>query len=517
MTIAQLLRWSLRRHAARVAVRFNGGSLTYSELDERSRRLAGHLQSRGLLRGDRVATLLLNCPAHVDVQLATARAGLVTVPIGAYFDPAPAEVAFQLNLVGASALIYSAQLEPLIAALRSQAPSVHTWLRSDGVGETYEAALAGSDRDFADIDTAAVDNYCIRFTGGTTGRPKAVLHTHAGYAAMVVNQLLALDVRATDVMAMVHPLSHACGQLLYPYLVKGATTVIEERFQAERLLRSISLEGVTSVFLVPTAVASLLEATPNDGSRRHRLRTVFYGGAPMSPALLRRGLAKFGRVFVQVYGQSESPQAVVVLEKADHRLSGPAAVTRRLAAAGRPVAGVEILVADEAGREVEAGNVGEICIRGPQLMAGYWGDEAATKARIRHGWLLTGDMAWRDHEGYLFLVDRKDDMIVSGGMNVYPREVEDRLSEHPAVAEVAVVGVPDERWGEAVRAVVVLRNGANADERDLLDHCRPRMARYKVPKSIVFEPGPLPKSAVGKLLRREIRAPYWRDSVRQVN
>jgi acyl-CoA synthetase (AMP-forming)/AMP-acid ligase II len=461
----------------------------------------------------------MNGIAHVDVQLATARCGLVTVPLGAYFDPSAAEVASLLNLVGASALIYSRELEDTVAAIRDRCRTVGTWLRSDGSADAYEQVIQGApeSEEVVDVPPSPQANYCIRFTGGTTGRPRAVLHTHAGYGAMVVNQLLALDVRQHDVMALVHPLSHACGQLMYPYLVRGARVVITERFQATGVLEAIERHRVTSIFLVPTAVDALIGATVTDRTRRRSLRTVFYGGAPMSPALLRRGLATFGRVFVQVYGQSETPQAVVVLEKSDHRLSGGPTAVRRLASAGRPIPTVGMALVDGAGAEVAAGEVGEILLRGPQVMAGYWNDAAATAEKMRDGWIRTGDMAWRDEEGYIFLVDRKDDVIVTGGMNVYPREVEDCLLEHPALAEAAVIGVPDARWGEAVWAVVFVRDGRTVEVDELRQHCRRRLARYKVPKSIVFADDPLPKSPVGKLLRREVRAPYWVGTPRAVN
>jgi acyl-CoA synthetase (AMP-forming)/AMP-acid ligase II len=340
----------------------------------------------------------------------------------------------------------------------------------------------------------------LRYTSGTTGRPKAAVLTHGCVLASLRKLLAELhDLGTADTVAHVAPLTHASEALLAPAFWRGARSLLCREFEPGAFRELIRRERVTTLFLVPTMIASLIEA-PGASDAFASLRTVVYGAAPIPDDVLVRALATLGPVLLQIYGLSECPFPITTLRKEDHL--EPA----RRGSCGLTTALNEVQVLDVEGCPLPSGEVGTIAVRGPQLMREYWRDPEATSAVLVDGWLRTGDLGRIDDAGFLTLVDRSDDVIISGGFNVYPREVEVVLEAHPAVAEAAVVGIPHPRWGRSVAAWVVCKPSASAREQELIDFCRARLAGYKKPLQVTFVDA-LPKSSTGKLLRRELRAP----------
>jgi acyl-CoA synthetase (AMP-forming)/AMP-acid ligase II len=299
-------------------------------------------------------------------------------------------------------------------------------------------------------------------------------------------------------------------------LAMGGALVVKTGFDPGEVLRSIGTDGVTIALLVPAMILALLNTPGVGDADMGRLRTMVYGASPIPVEVLRRAIETFRCGFIQGYGQTEATAVLTVLAAVDHVLDGPAEKVRRLQSCGREVYGCEVRVVDENDADVRPGEIGEVIARGGQLMAGYWKMPEATAATLRDGWLRTGDLATVDEERYIFIMDRLKDMIVSGGENVYPREIEEVLFAHPAVADAACIGVPSERWGEEVKAIVVLKPDAPATETDLIAFCEGRLAGFKRPRSVEFRSA-LPKNPSGKVLKRELREPYWRDKTRRVN
>jgi long-chain acyl-CoA synthetase len=300
--------------------------------------------------------------------------------------------------------------------------------------------------------------------------------------------------------------------------LNGGAHAILPKFDLKNLMEVIERDRVTSTVLVPTMINFLINHPDIGKHDLSSLRRITYGAAPMPLELLKRAMKVFPEVeFFQGYGQSESSPLLTTLMPEDHVIEGPERITRRLASCGRPVIGVEVEVVDENGGAVKPGEVGEVVARGPNVMMGYWKRPEETATTLLRGWLHTGDMATIDEDGYIYLVDRKKDMIITGGENVYSTEVENVIYQHPAAREAAVIGVPDDKWGEAIKAIVTLKVGASLTESELIGFCASRLADYKVPKSVEIRDGELPKSATGKILKKELREPYWQGHNRRIN
>jgi acyl-CoA synthetase (AMP-forming)/AMP-acid ligase II len=326
-----------------------------------------------------------------------------------------------------------------------------------------------------------------------------------------------MHAQRNDVLMLCGPITHASGMFIQPMLYQGVTVLLMERFQPAEILEAIEKHRVTMCFFVPAMINALL-AEPGIRTRDlSSLRLVSYGAAPMSPSRIREAWAAFGPVLAQGYGAGETTGGVIALGIDDHALAIEGGRPELLSACGRPACESDVQVLDAQGRAVEGDEIGEICVRGPDVFAGFWrAPEPTREALGEDGWLHTGDLARVDREGYIHIVDRKKEMLVSGGFNVYPTEVEAVLAQHDAVYEVCVIGVPDDHWGEAVKAIVVLREGACAEAGELMDFCRGRLADFKRPRSVDFADH-LPKNANGKLSRKDVREPYWRGRDRRVN
>jgi fatty-acyl-CoA synthase len=485
LTLGRWLADRARTTPQRVAIRFLGQDLTYAELDSRATRLAAGLAARGLRRGDRLATLTTTSPDHVATFFACARLGVALQPIS--WRLASAEVAYQLEDAEPSLLLASDDYAEL-------ARKAGTKVEIARIGDpTLEAD--GEVEDVARDD----DPLLLVYTSGTTGKPKGALLSHANCFWTNLSFDRTTSLRDGDVVLQVLPQFHVGGWNVQPLLAwwKGATVVLEPAFDAARALDLIAEHGVTTMMGVPATYLFLAHEPGFAVADLSSLRLAVVGGAPMPEALLETWIAR-GIEIVQGYGLTEAAPNVLCLP--------PEEATRKLGFAGKPYPHVDVALRDaDTGALVEGTGTGELVVRGPNVFAGYWRNAEATEAAFADGWLLTGDVAERDAEGFYRIAGRIKDMVISGGENVYPAEIEDVLHAHPAVLEAAVVGVPDERWGEACAAFVVLREGSNVGTEELQRLCRDQLARFKVPKTFAFVDA-LPRSSMGKVLKDELRA-----------
>ncbi len=478
LTLGRWIRDRARTTPHRVALDFVGAETTYAELDERSERLAAGFVTAGLVRGDRVATLTGNCPEHVVVFFACAKAGLILLPLN--WRLAPAELAYQLADAEPAVLLHDGEHAEVAATLHERSAGLEDLI----AGSTYRS---DGPRD--------EDGLLLVYTSGTTGKPKGALLTHANcfWTNLSFDRVAGLD--GDDVVLSILPQFHCGGWNVQTLLAwwKGAKVVLEPSFEPDRVLAVIAEKQVTTMMGVPANYLFLAQDPGFARADLSSLRRAVVGGAPMPEALLATWHDR-GVEIVQGYGLTEAAPNVLCLPPED--------AVRKRGYAGKPYPHVDVALRDlESGGLLEAATEGELVVRGPNVFAGYWRDAEATAAAFADGWLLTGDVAARDDEGYYRIVGRTKDMIISGGENIYPAEIENVLHEHDAVAEAAVVGVPDERWGEACLAFVVL--AAEATEDELLEHCRRHLAKYKIPRGIRFVES-LPRNALEKVVKAEL-------------
>lgn len=508
MLTVELIRRGARYFPDRTAVLFEDTSLTFAEVDHLSNRFAHVLARSGIKRGSRLAILANNSLNSMPVDFACIKAGAARTPLNARLSMDEHE--HMLREIGARVVIYDAELGDRAEALAARVAGL-TML---GLGSTR----CGSDLLVEALSAPATDPrtpaepddvILTVFTSGTTGRLKAAEHTQATYAAVCNNTSINLpDIGPDDVMLHAASLFHASGCFVLPYWMKGAATAVLARFEPAEFLNAMARWRVTSIHLVPTMLAMLLAHPDIEKADIPTVRTIVYGASPMPLPVIKRALELWGPRFVQYYGQTEAPLFITKLDKGDHAGSG---AERRLLACGRPSVDCEVRLIDDKGGDVAPGEQGEIALRAPFAMAGYFNAPELNAAMfVEGGWLRTRDVGRFDEAGFLYLVDRTSDMIITGGYNVYPREVEDALLAHPSVLECAVVGAPHDKWVEAVTAFVVLRSGHAGSEDELIEFTRKHLASYKVPKSVRFIEQ-IPKSAVGKVLRRALRDPLWKD------
>jgi fatty-acyl-CoA synthase len=399
-------------------------------------------------------------------------------------------------------------------AIRSRVPGLKQLLSFgpvDGARDLLDGFDAVASAPLVD-DSVTSDIAWLAYTGGTTGRSKGVMIPHRALTTMAVILYADWDWPAEIRYLAATPISHAAGVTVYPVMLRGGFTRLVPGFEVESYCRTIAEDSITAAFLVPTLIYALIDAP--EVRARHDLSSldmIVYGAAPMSPDRLREGIAIFGNVFVQLYGQTEAPQCITTMRKIDHDDSKPG----RLGSCGRPSPLLDVRLFDQNMREVGIGEPGEICVRGTLVMDGYWKRPDATAEALRGGWLHTGDVAVKDEGGYLYIVDRTKDMIISGGINIFPREVEDALMAHASVASAAVIGVPDDKWGEAVKAFVVLKPGAKSNAAELQAHVKDKRGAPWSPKSIEFV-ATIPVTGLGKIDRKVLRAPYWQGRARGV-
>lgn len=523
MILNRVIRRAARYFPDRTATIFEGRRQSYSELGGRVQALAQSLRMLGIGRGDRVAIYLLNSAQFLETVYACFELEAVIVPLNTRL--AADELVFIINDAECKAFFTDETLRPLATSFKARLQGIEHYIAvGGGEGfEDYETLLAQS----GDVAPSPLMGEVVSdeslaglfYTSGTTGLPKGVMLSHRN---LWMNALHSLAVRAPEPQQnFLHaaPMFHlATFPAVINVTVNGGTHTILPRFDLKLLMELIERERVSSTVLVPTMLNFLINHPDFSKHDLSSLQRITYGASPMPVELLRRTMQVLpGVEFSQGYGQTESSPLLTVLRHEDHLTGDDETRLRRLASCGRPVAGVEIELVNDEGRPVKTGEIGEVVARGPNVMLGYWKRPEETAQTLRGGWLHTGDMAVADENGYLYLVDRKKDMIISGGENVYSTEVENIVYQHTAVSEAAVIGIPDERWGEAVTAVVTLKANAGLTETELIEFCAARLADYKVPKRVEIRAGELPKSGTGKILKKELREPYWQGHNRRVN
>ncbi len=516
--LTQGLHRALQNRPQHTATIFGDRQRSYREYGARVASLAGALQRLGMRPGDRVGMLALNSDRYLEFYYGTWWGGGAVNPVNIRWSAA--EIAYSLDDCDTRILIVDDQFSGLATELRSRSKSVTTIIYA-GDGKAPDGMLnfedlIGNSPPVADAGRAGSDLAAVMYTGGTTGFPKGVMLSHE---SMVANSLAYVAEGATHAdgrALLIAPMFHlAIGALMHAHALVGGTQVIVPAFTPAATLQAIAEHQVTHTLLVPTMVQLATDHPAAANYDLSSLRCLTYGGSVISEAVLQRAMRRFPNAgFIQAYGMTELSPCATYLSARDHR--GESGKPGLLRSAGRATVTTEVRIVDENDVEVPRGTVGEVAVRGPNVMLGYWNKPELTAAALRGGWMHTGDGGRMDEDGYLYIVDRLKDMIVSGGENVYSAEVENVIAQHPAVAANAVIGIPSEKWGEAVHAVVVAKPGMTITLEELSAHCHQYIAGYKCPRSAEFRSA-LPMTGAGKVQKNELRKPYWEGRSRAVN
>jgi acyl-CoA synthetase (AMP-forming)/AMP-acid ligase II len=519
MNIGGLLTNSARVFPKRLAVVYGSRRLTYRQFNSRANRLANAFRRLGIKTGESVAILQYNYPEMLESMFACFKSGIGAVPIN--FRLHPKEYAYIIHHSQARAVVLSREFNQDILAVRQEIPRArHLITLSDSHGELldYETIISAETGEWSDADIQPDDVAWLFYTSGTTGQPKGAMLTHRNLLAMTLAYYADYGhLEPDDAVLHAAPLSHGSGLYALPNIAKAATNIILESktFQPELVFKTIEKYRVTNMFAAPTMIKLMVEDPEVRRYALSSLRSLIYGGGPMHMEDLKEAIQTMGFCLTQLYGMGETPMTITYLPQKDHILEGPVSRLKRLSAAGIPRTGVEVKVFDIYDQEVPEGEIGQVVTRSDVVMKGYWRNPEATAEALKGGWLHTGDVGYMDSEGYLFLMDRFKDMIISGGENIYPREIEEVIIRHPAVREVAVIGVPDSKWGESIKAVVSLIPGESVTKQELVDLCETNLASYKKPKSIDFI-DELPKNNYGKIMKRNLRDRYWKGQKRLI-
>ena len=489
---------------------------SYREVREQTSQLVQALQSKGLGKGSRIAIISANRPevlSNIAAMQLNGCIGTPLHPLGSLDDHAYVLEAAEIDTLIFDAAVFA----DLAAALKAKVPGLTNLLGfgPNDVGDDYLALAQGfSPQPLVAPDVDAEDVASVNFTGGTTGKPKGVMSPHRVSAYMTQIQMAEWEFPDELRMLMATPLSHAAAAFFVPVLQRGGAFYVMQGFSPDEFFDTVRDHKITCTMLVPVMLYFLLDSPRATDGSMDSMETIFYGASPMSPARLQEGIEKWGPVFYQFFGQSECPMVIANMRKADHDLAKP----ERLSSCGRPSPWVHVALLDKNCEPVPQGEPGEICVRGPLVMKGYKDMPEQTAEAFAGGWLHTGDVGKLDEDGFLYIVDRTKDMIVTGGFNVFPREVEDVLATHDAVAQVVVVGVPDEQWGEAVKAVVVPKPGSEGSDElaaELQALVKDKKGSVQAPKSVDFVAG-IPLTPVGKPDKKAVKAQYWSDTERGV-
>lgn len=519
MNVSKLLTKSAQTFPDNLALVHGPKRLTYAQLNSRTNRLVNALRGLGIRQGDNVAVLQYNYPQTLESIFACFKAGLGAVPIN--FRLHPNEFAFIIDHSEAAAVILSPEFNRAIIHIRERIPKachLITLSGAEGALLDYEELVSGESDRWEDAEVRPDDLAWLFYTSGTTGKPKGAMLTHRNLLAMTMSFFSDIcPLGPEDAALHAAPLSHGSGLYALPNIAKGAANIIlaSKSFDPELVFKTIQEYRITNMWAAPTMVKLMVESPAVDRYDLSSLKSLIYGGGPMYVEDLKEAIRKLGPCLVQLYGQGESPMTITYLPHRDHVLKGTPEQMGRLSSAGVQRTDVEVKIFDQDDKELPPGEMGEIVTRSDIVMRGYWREPEVTAETLRGGWLHTGDMGYMDEGGYLFIMDRSKDMIISAGENIYPREIEEVIIQHPAVREVAVIGVPDPKWGEAVKAVVSLVPGKSLGEEELIAFCKENISSYKKPKSVDFVEE-LPKNNYGKILKRELRAKYWAGQERQV-
>lgn len=506
-TLGEIPRKGAMLYGDKAAIIFEGTRITYRELDERVSRLANVLIGLGAKRGGRVSILADNSHKFMEVYLAVAKAGLSVTPLNTRLSDK--ELTHIVNDCEATAFFAGDGYEERSLGLKRELKNISHWISLDKKAEGfmfYEDLL----KDVSAVDPMVEVNEdemaVLMYTGGTTGLPKGVMLSHGNIIACSYAEVLSFSITSKDTLCYMLPLFHIAFWPVISHLMVGGTSVILRRADIGEILKAIEDYKCTFTVMLPTLLTWLLDDPRLEQFDLSSLRFIMYAGSPMPLEVLKKCIHKFGNIFNAGYGLTEAAPGVTNLLSEDHCLEGPK--SKLLGSCGRPALFVDVMIVDDDDVPLKPGEIGEIVVRGKNIMKGYWKNPDLTATTLRGGWLHTGDVGMMDEDGYLFLSDRKADMIITGGENVYPKETEDALYEHPAVMECAVVSSPDERWGEKVKAVVVVKPDMPVTEEELINHCKTRLAGYKCPKGVEFW-SELPKTPIGKILRRDIKKKFW--------
>ena len=507
-------------HSDEEAFKYGSERVTFAEFNARVNSLIHALKSMGVKKGDVLGILSWNCLEYGDVYGAAMKGGFIASP----FNPRlqENELDYIINYSEANTLFVGRELVDITNSLRPRLSKVKNFISFEGTVTgmiCHRDLLASYSKDEPDIWVEEDDPVFIFYTSGTTGIPRGALYTHARAMDDTRRFPVALSLEHGDRHIQIMPLFHVGGTKNFwgYFFVGGSNVIMQQRsFDPAATLQAIQDEKATDIHIVPTHLASFLGLPDVDQYDLSSLKRMFYAASPMPLELLKRGMERWGPIFMQFYGATEDGPNVTMLSKQQHDVVNKSPEEQKiLTSAGFPHIGVHVRIVDNNDNDVDPGAVGEIIVKSKAVMKEWWHKPDETRETVVDGWVHTGDMGRYDEKGYIYIVDRKRDMVVSGGENVYPREIEEILYQHPAVVEAAVIGIPDPYWVERVHAVVVLKEGANVTSEEIIDFCKKRIARYKAPKSIEFVES-LPKTPSGKILKRELREKYWAGMERRV-
>jgi fatty-acyl-CoA synthase len=512
-TIGDMIVNLIERYPERIAFIDGDTRITYQDLGHRISQAISLFKSLGFGRGSGVVQLSGNRAEVFMVMAAAYLMGMRSVTLQALGGVD--DHAYIVNDCDASLFIVDGPYLHRAHELQAKCPKIQHWFAHDdhaaGMRSFWDQAKACAPAPLV-VEAQPEDVIRLAYTGGTTGKPKGVMLSNRSVVMQALLMLAGRDWPREIRLLCPTPISHGAGALLVPTLSRGGTVILQHGFDKDRFLDGVERHRANVTFLVPTMIYGLLDHPRTRQTDLSSLQTLLYGAAPMSPARIREAIDVFGPILMQSYGQSEAPSNILILTQDDHLRND----SDILSSAGKPYPGVTVRLLDDEDREVDRGGIGEICVRGPLVMDGYWKQPDLTVDTLRNGWLHTGDMAYQDDAGYFHLVDRKKDMIISGGFNVYPKEIENVLTTHPAVAAAAVIGVPDEKWGEAVKAVVVVRAGCETSADALIALVKERKGAVNTPKSVDFV-DVLPLTPLGKPDKKALRDRYWKGLSRSVN
>ncbi|WP_044894655.1 class I adenylate-forming enzyme family protein [Bacillus alveayuensis] len=518
LTLKNLYRKALYQHGEKIAVVFEGKSVTYRELLKSANRVARALIRCGVKPDTRVALLMSNCLEYVMSDMGIIQAGAAKVPLNDMLGEK--EISYILKDSNAEVVIVGRNFFDVLNKIKDDLPELKKIVGIAPAEQCPDGFISWEDfqanEPETDVDVKVSTNNLalIIYTGGTTGLPKGVVHTQENIVINLFSHIIELGLQDDERILLTSPLPHSAGFILSAGLIKGAVNFIERKFDPQGVLDHLEKNRITLTFMVPTMIYRVMDQIQGREYDFSSLRTILYGAAPITVERLKQGLEIFGPVFTQLFGQSEAPNFITRLKKSDHTMDP--SYERRLRSCGQPVAMAQVKIVDEAGNEVPRGEEGEIVAWTPYNMIGYHKQPDKTAETLKDGWLHTGDVGMMDEDGYVYLLDRKKDMIITGGMNVYTTEVENAIQKHPGVSQVAVIGVPHPYWGEAVMAIIVPKEDQSLTEESIRELCAKELSKYKRPKEIRFVDA-LPLTPYGKIDKKALRKPYWDLASRNIN